>query len=294
MFIATLIANPKEQNLTESNANDFVQALGGHFDQWLAPDIACDILLDHMPMHFHEIWVSAQKKSLDLVIQPRKGRRKKILLADMDSTIIQQECIDELADLAGVGQQVAEITKQAMNGQINFEVSLHKRVRLLSGISTDIIQQVLNTRISLMPGAIELLSTMRKKDAYCALISGGFVDFTQVIARQLGFNENRANQLIQKHGIFTGEVKLPILGRNAKVDALNDITKKLGLCNEDVIAVGDGDNDLGMLTLAGRGVALHAKPIVAKQCNTCLNFADLTGILYIQGYAKSEFSELHN
>ena len=225
-----------------------------------------------------------------MVIQPTEIRRKKILLADMDSTMIQQECIDELAAEAGVGERVVEITARAMNGELDFDEALNERVGLLAGLDVDVIQQVLDTRITLMSGGVELLATMRANGAYAALVSGGFTDFTSAIATKLGFDENRANALLQSGGKLTGRVGLPILGRQAKVDALMDITTRMGFLPTDVIAVGDGANDLGMLHLAGSGVALHAKPAVAAECSLRLNFADLTGLLYIQGYSIDDFA----
>jgi phosphoserine phosphatase len=206
----------------------------------------------------------------------------------MDSTIIEQECIDELADEAGAGERVAEITKRAMNGELDFEEALVERVKLLKGLSSEIITSVLKTRITLMPGAESLIKTMKTNGSYCALVSGGFTDFTDSISKILGFDENRANTLLHKNNKLSGEVQFPILGKQAKVDALIDISKKLNYSYDDVIAVGDGANDLGMLTKAGMGVALHAKPIVATQCKARLNFANLEGLLYLQGYSKQE------
>jgi phosphoserine phosphatase len=208
----------------------------------------------------------------------------------MDSTMIQQECIDELAEEAGVGDRVKEITARAMNGELDFEGALTERVGLLKGLPEGVIQQVIDSRITLMPGGPKLIATMKANGAYCALVSGGFTAFTAKIAATLGFDENRANTLIAEGGTLTGEVGRPILGREAKVQALEEITARLGLSEADVIAVGDGANDLGMLGRAGMGVALHAKPAVAAQCDIRINHGDLTSLLYLQGYSRAEFA----
>jgi phosphoserine phosphatase len=289
MFIATLIANPQSQNLTEDVLNDTTQVLGGNSFTWLNTHIAADIPLLAEPKVTDAIWSKLQNQEIDMVIQPSKSRRKKVLLADMDSTMIQQECIDELADVAGVGKQVANITARAMNGELDFNDALRERVGLLKGLDVSIIQEVLKSRITLMPGGTELLATMKANGAYAALVSGGFTEFTQVIAQKLCFDENRANILLHEDGKLTGQTGTPILGQQAKVDASIEITKRLGIGHEDVIAVGDGANDLGMLQLAGSGVALHAKPAVQAQAKIKLNHADLTGLLYLQGYRAMDF-----
>jgi len=288
MYVATLIANSKNKNLSELILKQVVNDLGGIKYNVLDENIAVDIKLVSEPTNFEIVWKQLQNYQIDMVLQPIKNRRKNILLADMDSTMIEQECIDELADEAGEGKRVAEITKRAMNGELDFEDALIERVKLLKGLSSDIIVNVLKARITLMPGAESLIKTMKSNGSYCALVSGGFTDFTEAISKILGFDENRANTLLHKNKMLTGEVQFPILGSQAKVEALTDITKKLGFAHNDVIAVGDGANDLGMLTKAGMGVALHAKPIVAAQCKARLNFANLDGLLYLQGYSKQE------
>jgi len=203
--------------------------------------------------------------------------------------MIQQECIDELADVAGVGARVKDITARAMNGELDFEAAIRERVGLLADLPEAVIGQVLDTRITLMPGGPALLATMKAHGAYAALVSGGFTAFTAAVAAKLGFDENRANTLIAGGGKLTGEVGVPILGQQAKVDALEEITARLCITAADVLAVGDGANDLGMLGRAGMGVALHAKPAVAAQCDVRVTFGDLTALLYLQGYARSEF-----
>ncbi|SPU64920.1 phosphoserine phosphatase [Brucella melitensis] len=226
---------------------------------------------------------------IDVVVQEQERRRKKILIADMDSTMIGQECIDELAEEAGLRDHVAAITARAMNGEIAFEPALRERVALLKGLPLSVIDKVISTRITLTPGGPQLVRTMRKHGAYTALVSGGFTSFTRRIAEMIGFNEERANRLIDDGTRLTGTVAEPILGREAKVEKLVEIAERLGLTPEDAIAVGDGANDLGMIQLAGTGVALHAKPAVAAQAKMRIDHGDLTALLYIQGYRKADF-----
>lgn len=291
-LVATLIANPAKASLASAlgiKASSAVNATGLY---WLADDIACDIAL---PTGI----TSKEAESLlrdtldgapvDVVVQEHERRRKKILIADMDSTMIQQECIDELAEEAGLREHVAAITARAMNGEIAFEPALRERVALLKGLPLSVIDKVISTRITLMPGGPELVRTMRKHGAYTALVSGGFTSFTHRIAEMIGFNEERANRLIDDGKHLTGLVTEPILGREAKVEKLVEIADRLGLTPDDAIAVGDGANDLGMIQLAGTGVALHAKPAVAAQAQMRVDHGDLTALLYIQGYRKTDF-----
>jgi phosphoserine phosphatase len=207
----------------------------------------------------------------------------------MDSTMIQQECIDELADLAGVGLQVKGITAKAMNGELDFEQALRARVALLEGQPASIIDQALKTRIFFTAGGAELLATMKSNGAYTALVSGGFTAFTQPVSQHLGFHEHHANKLLVDQGVVTGQVSDPILGQQAKVEALERLIAQLSITAQDVLAVGDGANDLGMLQRAGSGVALHAKPSVAAQCDIRINHGDLTALLFLQGYPRSAF-----
>ena len=195
-----------------------------------------------------------------------------------------------MADEAGFGPRVAAITARAMNGELDFDSALRERVALLRGLPEAVIQRVIETRITLMEGGPVLLATMRAQGAYCALVSGGFTAFTAAIAAKLGFDESRANTLLVENGQLTGHVANPILGREAKVQALTQISARLGIKAVDAIAVGDGANDLGMLGLAGAGVALHAKPSVQAACSLRINHGDLTALLYLQGYSAAEFS----
>jgi phosphoserine phosphatase len=289
MFTATLLTNPVTRGLDRALVDSLRNAWGGGDALWLAADEAAEFTMPALPDNQWDVWADLQNHGVDLVIQPSANRRKRMLLADMDSTMIQQECIDELADAAGVGAHVAGITARAMNGELDFEAALIERVGLLRDLPQTVIADVLASRITYMPGGQTLVATMRAQGGYAALVSGGFTAFTAAVAQTLGFDENRANTLLVADGRLTGDVARPILGRAAKVAALQDITAKLGIAAADVIAVGDGANDLGMLGLAGAGVALHAKPSVQAQCDIRINHGDLTALLFIQGYAQSEF-----
>ena len=289
MFIVTLLTNPERPVLDRAAVESLRTAWGGGDAVWLDPGVAAEFPVEAMPENRWQVWQDFQGLGVDLVVQPAGGRRKKMLLADMDSTMIQQECIDELADEAGVGAYVADITKRAMNGELDFESALRERVGLLKGLPVSVIDQVIRDRITLMPGGPVLLATMRANGGHAALVSGGFTAFTGEIAARLGFDENRANTLLHEGGKLTGEVAEPILGKQAKVDALVEISARLGIAETDVLAVGDGANDLGMLKRAGAGVALHAKPVVAAECDIRINHGDLTALLYIQGYAAEDF-----
>lgn len=287
MFTVSLIAAPG--GLDPELAASLRNAWGGGDLVWLSPDEAAEFEIQTRPTHEANIWKSLQASSVDLAVQRSESRRKRILIADMDSTMIQQECIDELAAEAGVGERVAAITARAMNGELDFEDALRERVGLLAGLPVSIIDKVLADRITLMPGGLELVATMRASGAYTALVSGGFTSFTGPIAGRLGFHENRANILLEEDGALTGKPGEPILGREAKITALKEIAERLGITPADAIAVGDGANDLGMLHLAGTGVALHAKPSVQAEARIRINHGNLTSLLFLQGYARAEF-----
>lgn len=292
MFVATLLASPARADLDRATVEAVRDAWGGGAAGWLDPGIAAEFSLPAVPGNRWEVWEGLQGIGVDLVVQPAEGRRKKMLLADMDSTMIGQECIDELADMAGFGPRVAAITARAMNGELEFEAALLERVGLLKGLPERVIAQVLAERITFTPGGRELVATMKANGGYTALVSGGFTAFSAAVAAELGFDEHRANTLLAGNGLLSGDVTRPILGREAKIAALKDITARLGLSHADVMAVGDGANDLGMLQLAGAGVALHAKPSVAAQCDIRINHGDLTALLYIQGYAATDFAAI--
>jgi phosphoserine phosphatase len=291
-FVATLIANPSNPVLVPALAEAAAGAVKASGLYWLADGIACDIALrDGFDPRAAEADIQAVigAAPIDLVIQESETRRKKLLIADMDSTMIAQECIDELAAEVGLKDKVAAITARAMNGEIDFEPALRQRVALLKGLPISVVDEVIARRITLTPGGPELIATMKAKGFYTALVSGGFTVFTIRIAATLDFDENRANVLLEEDGILTGFVAEPILGKQAKVDALDEIAKKLGISPADALAVGDGANDLDMIQLAGSGVALHAKPTVAAQAGMRIDHGDLTALLYIQGYRKTDF-----
>jgi len=288
MHIVTLIGS-ETSPLDPALVSSVQSAWGGGEAVWLSPDEAAEFFVDIVPGNAAETGDEIRALGVDLAVQPAGRRRKKLLLADMDSTIIGQECIDELADAAGVGGRVAAITAKAMNGELGFEGALLERVLLLEGLDQGLIGTVLNERIRLARGARTLVATMKANGAYTALVSGGFVQFTGAIAHTLGFDEHRANRLLESAGTLTGDVARPILGQAAKLEALVELRGKLDLEREDVLAVGDGANDLAMIERAGLGVALHAKPVVAAAAPVRIDHGDLTSLLFLQGYSRDEF-----
>ena len=280
--------------MTEALAAAAAEALGRPTSgiDWLAPAIACDIALEAGadPVAALAILRAVLGRSpIDVAVQEMATRRKSILIADMDSTMIGQECIDELAAEVGLKDHVAAITARAMNGEIEFEPALRERVALLAGLPVTVIEKVIASRITLMPGGRALVATMRANGGYTALVSGGFTAFTGPVGALIGFDENRANILIAEEGRLAGTVAEPILGKQAKVDALVEIAARLGRTPADAIAVGDGANDLGMIARAGTGVALHAKPAVAAEADIRIDHGDLTALLYLQGYRQRDF-----
>ena len=269
------------------NVLDVLDMLGAD-PRWLAEGEALEV----PPFIGQEEFLSAiADLPIDANIVPVANRRKRLLIADMDSTMIQQECIDELGVMAGIGDHIKAITLRAMKGELDFEGALKERVKLLKGLDFGIIDKILAERITLMPGGRTLIATMKANGAHTALVSGGFTPFTSKVAAMLGFDENQANELIVADGQLTGEVGYPILGQQAKLDALRRISAQMGISTADALAVGDGANDLAMLGEAGMGVALHAKPQVQEAARFRVNHGDLTALLYLQGYMKEEFAD---
>ena len=229
-------------------------------------------------------------RPIDLAVLPAANRRKKLLIADMDSTMIGQECIDELGLLAGVGPKIMAITARAMTGEIDFEAALRERLAFMAGLESARISEIIDGRLTFTPGGPELIATMKSHGARTALVSGGFVQFTSHVAQRLGFDEHRANELLFEDGKLTGKAREPILGQGAKLEAFRQITAEMGISAEDVISVGDGANDIPMLTAAGLGVAFRAKPKVKASAKVVIDRGDLTALLYLQGYRREEFA----
>jgi phosphoserine phosphatase len=226
---------------------------------------------------------------VDIIVQPAAHRRKRLLIADMDSTIIGQECIDELADFAGLKAEISAITERAMRGELDFEAALKTRVAMLKGLAESTLDEAFRTRITLNPGATTLVQTMNKFGATTVLVSGGFTYFVERVSAITGFSRFQANELLLSGGMLTGAVKLPILGRQAKEAALRAIAAEMSAPLEETLAVGDGANDLDMIGAAGLGVAYRAKPKVAAAADASIVHGDLTALLYAQGIARSEF-----
>ena len=286
MHVATLIA-PKGA-LDPALAESLRDAWGGGKIAWLSPDEAAEFPLDAAPDNRRDVWQKLRERRVDLAVQRAGNRRRKMLLADMDGTVIRQEGIDELAREAGVGDRVGEITARAMNGELDFEEALIARVALLKNLPETALDRAAR-RLEFAPGGHALVATMKANGAWCALVSGGFTALAAPVAAELGFDEYRANALMTANGVLTGEVAFPILGRAAKAQALEEIAGRRGIGAAETIAVGDGANDLDMLGQAGAGVALRAKPGVAAQCDMRIDHGDLSALLYLQGYSRDEF-----
>jgi len=289
--VTTLISHPGAAQITGEVIEMITDTLNRIVVvSWLDQVAACDIDItaDETTL-IKSLAAEFNARKIDFAIQKADARRKSLLIADMDSTMIEQECIDELADAIGIKDKVSKITARAMRGEIEFEPALRERVGLLKGLPLSAIDEVIETRITLRAGGRELVQTMKANGSYAALVSGGFTMFTSRIAALLGFDENRANTLLIDEGRLTGNVQEPILGADAKVEALREICAARQILPRDVMAIGDGANDLGMIRLAGCGVAVHAKPKVAADADIAINHGDLTALLYLQGYKSADF-----
>jgi phosphoserine phosphatase len=301
-YVATLVSNPATAALDEAALSRAAKLLpeAGR-PQWLVKGVAADIFFTPTAAgngqnFFEQTAIELLRGELagapvDIIVQPVAHRRKKLLLADMDSTMIGQECVDELADFVGMKAHVAAITERAMRGEIAFEPALRERVALLKGLNAEIVAKVIAERITLTPGGRALVRTMRRHGAYTALISGGFTLFTDEIAAMIGFNSNQANRLVVDNGKLAGLVEEPILGKEAKRAALLKLRAEHGLEPAETLAVGDGANDLAMLAEAGLGIAFHAKPAVAAAAHARIDHGDLTALLYAQGYKAEDIHE---
>ncbi len=296
-YVLTLIGNMESVPLEPVHIEGVYQRLATAGEtRWLAEREACDLFIDspHSAVDIAEQARDALSgTAIDTVCTSiegrRQGRRKKLLISDMDSTVIDQECIDELGDAIGVGPQIREITAAVVSGDISFSDALRKRLALMMGMDRRLLKSVYEERISLKAGARTLVRTMRHHGAFCILVSGGFTYFTRRVAERIGFHDHQGNELAFEDGKLTGEVLGPILGRSAKLDTLRSLCDEKGLAPSDVLAVGDGANDIKMIEAAGLGVAFHGSDSLKKRANARIDHGDLTALLYIQGFPKSEF-----
>ncbi len=285
--VLVLVANPLDTVLDSRLVEAIQHETGGEIN-WLHQRIACEI---HDPTSADPVIAAREViagKPVDAALVPAANRRKQVLVADMDSTMIEQECIDELADAVGIKEQVAEITNRAMNGELDFEQALRTRVGLIKGLERKVIEEIRRERITLAPGGRALIHTMKAFGAYTSLVSGGFTFFADYFAKRIGFDEAIANVLEFDGERLTGTVADPIVDKTTKLTRLQTLAAERGVGMELTMAVGDGANDLDMIKAAGLGVALHAKPHVAAEADVRIDFADLTALLYLQGYEEED------
>ena len=290
MLVATLVSAHGQALIVEALLQRLAALPGALRTQRLDGEIAADLFAEAGDARKLEAELRPllEGATIDILVQPAATRRKALFLADMDSTMIGQECIDELAAYVGLKEKVSGITERAMRGEIAFEPALRERVALLKGVPLSVVAEIIRERITLTPGGRELVMTMRGQGGHTALVSGGFTVFTGPISATIGFDEHRSNTLLAQDGVLIGQVADPILGKQAKLDALLELRARLGLAPAQTLAVGDGANDLAMLGEAGLGVAFRAKPAVAAAAHARLDHADLTALLYAQGYTGAE------
>ncbi len=293
-FVITCIA-PKPTMEMPMLLEQLCARLNTSYDKtaWLSHERAFDMLVDNISPVMQEMFDEIiEDMPLDVAMQPVEHRKKKLLICDMDSTIIEQECIDELADKVGMRDKVAAITEKAMKGELEFEAALKERVALLQGLNETTLEEVWHAQITLTPGAEALVRTMKADGALTALVSGGFTFFTEKVAMACGFASHHANQLLIENGALTGEVALPILGKDAKVEQLKRLMAEHSIDPKETLAIGDGANDIPMLQAAGLGIAYEGKPAVRKAAGAAINYGDLTTALYIQGYSDADITRL--
>jgi phosphoserine phosphatase len=288
-LVITLIADENCNILSRTDITSVREHFKASSPSWLANEIACDL---YFKGNLEVQRAKAKKlfagKKIDAVVQPTQNRKKKLLLADMDSTILAGESLDDLAEFAGLKDKVGSITFRAMRGEIDFEEALRARVQMLQGLPEKFLEDTWS-KSAFTPGARELIATMGKNGARCVLVSGGFRFFTQRVARTLGFHDDFANDLILKEGRLTGEVKEPILQKESKLLILRKMIDRMGIDKTESMTVGDGANDLPMILAAGLGIAYHAKPLVEAQAPVCIRHTNLASLLYLQGYTQSQF-----
>ncbi len=297
--VIVLIAAPGKAQVSDEVLAEVIPLLGLFHPElrWLDEEgrTAAEIAFTPPPSHFvprsleDRVRGRLMGQAIDVAVLPLGGRRKKLLIADMDSTIIGQECIDELAAHAGVGAEVAEVTERAMRGELGFREALKERLKTLKGVPEEAIAEVIAQRIRVNDGARTLVRTMQANGAKAALVSGGFVPFARHVVREVGFDTFRANELPVVDGRLSGEAAEPILGKDAKLETLQALAREMGITAREVLAVGDGANDAEMVKAAGLGVAWHAKPVLAQVADARIEHNDLTALLYLQGYRRDEF-----
>lgn len=282
-YVLTFIANPEKQQITPGQ---ILKHLPNAKPVCLSEGEAYDVEISEV-VNLNDL--RSKFTHADIIFQNAQGRKKKLLIADMDSTIVTGETLDDLAEFAGLKEQVAEITTRAMNGEIPFREALRERVMMLKGLSESFLEEAMNL-VHLTPGARELVATMKANGAYCALVSGGFTFFTSRVAADVGFDFNAGNNMEIVDGVLTGKVIDPIVTKNSKLSYLQSLCQEQGLSVDEAVAVGDGANDLPMLLEAGLGVAYHAKPSVVEKARHNVQNTNLRSLLFAQGYTESEFS----